>query len=82
VEYLLLETMLNCLQERGLLKARGNQRTDSAHSLPAVWTLTRLELVGHIMRFALHRRAVVATDWLRAHRQPEWPKRYGARVEN
>jgi transposase len=82
VEQLLLETMLKRLQERGLLKARGKQRTDSTHILAAVRTLNRLELVGETMRFALNRLAIVAPDWLRAHLQPEWPERYGARVEN
>jgi transposase len=82
IEQLLLETMLKRLQERGLLKARGKQRTDSTHILAAVRTLNRLELVGETMRFALNRLAVVAPDWLRAHLQPEWPERYGARVEN
>jgi transposase len=33
VEHLLLETMRTYLQERGLLKGRGKQRTDSTHIL-------------------------------------------------
>src|SRR6266487_7203001 len=44
-EHLLLETLLTLLQEHGLLKARGTQRTDFAHILAAIRTLNRLELV-------------------------------------
>jgi len=82
VEYLLLETMLTYLQERGLLKGRGTQRTDSTHILAAIRTLNRLELVGETMRFALNRLAAVAPTWLQTHLQPAWLERYGARVEN
>jgi transposase len=82
VEHLLLDTLLTQLQERGLLKARGTQRTDSTHILAAIRTLNRLELVGETMRYALNRLAVVAPGWLRAHMQPAWRERYGPRVEN
>ena len=81
-EHLLLETLLTLLQEHGLLKARGTQRTDSTHILGAIRTLNRLELVGETMRYALNRLAVAAPTWLRAHMQPAWPERYGSRVEN
>jgi transposase len=82
VEHLLLETMLTYLQERGLLKGRGKQRTDSTHILAAIRTLNRLELVGETMRFALNRLAAVAPAWLQTHLQPGWLEHYGARVEN
>jgi transposase len=81
-EHLLLETLLTLLQERGLLKARGTQRTDSTHILGAIRTLNRLELVGETVRYALNRLAVVAPEWLRGQLQPEWTARYGTRVEN
>ncbi len=71
VEHLLLETMLTSLQEWGLLKGRGKQRTDSTHILAAIRTLNRLELVGETMRFALNRLAAVAPTWLQPHLQPE-----------
>lgn len=80
--HLLLETLLTRLHERGLLKARGTQRTDSTHVLAAVRTLNRLELVGETLRFTLNRLAVVAPTWLQAHMQPVWLERYGSRVEN
>ena len=82
VEHLLLETMLTYLQERGLLKGRGTQRTDSTHILTAIRTLNRLELVGETMRFALNRLAAVAPTRVQTHLQPGWLERYGARVEN
>src|SRR3954451_15001921 len=46
--------MLAQLRERGLLKARGRQRTDSTHVLAAVRTVNRLESVGETLRAALN----------------------------
>jgi transposase len=40
-EPLLLETLLSLFQAQGLLKARGQQRTDSTHVLAAVRALNR-----------------------------------------
>jgi transposase len=82
VEQLLLDTLLARVRERGLLKARGRQRTDSTHILAAIRVLNRLELVGETLRHTLNSLAVVAPDWLRAQVPPEWCDRYGARVEN
>lgn len=42
----LLEKVLHACRERGLLKKRGQQRTDSTHVLAAVRELSRLELVS------------------------------------
>jgi hypothetical protein len=81
-EQLLLETLLSQLRARGLLKARGRQRTDSTHVLAAIRVLNRLELVGETLRHVLNSLAVVAPDGLRAHVPPEWFDRYGPRVEN
>jgi transposase len=74
-EQLLLETLLTDLQERGLLKGRGQQRTDAPHILAAIRTLNRLELVGETLRFALHRLAAVAPAWLQTHLRPVWLER-------
>lgn len=81
-EQLLLETLLSQLRARGLLKARGRQRTDSTHVLAAIRVLNRLELVGETLRHALNSLAVVAPSWLCAYVPPEWFDRYGTRVEN
>jgi transposase len=63
-EQQLLNSMLATLQERGLLKARGRQRTDSTHVLAAIRTLNRLTGVGETMRQALNALAAEAPDWL------------------
>jgi len=81
-EQLLLETLLTRIRERGLLKARGHQRTDSTHVLAAIRVLNRLELVGETLRHALNSLAVVAPDWLRAQAPPAWFERYAHRMEN
>ena len=64
MERTLLQTMLVRLKERDLLKARGQQRTDSTHVLAAIRTLNRLESVGETLRAALNSLATVAPDWL------------------
>jgi transposase len=81
-EQLLLETLLARVRERGLLKARGRQRTDSTHVLAAIRVLNRLELVGETLRHALNSLAVVAPDWLQAQVPIEWFDRYDTRMEN
>lgn len=81
-EQRLLEALLEQLQEQGLLKAGGRQRTDSTHVLGAVRDLNRLERVGETLRAAFNSLAVVAPDWLQALAPPAWYERYGRRIEN
>jgi transposase len=50
--------------------------------LAAIRPRNRLELVGETRRCALHRLAVAAPAWLRAHIQPAWGDRYSHRVEH
>lgn len=78
----LFELMLTRFREAGLLKVRGQQRTDSTHVLGAIQTLNRLECVGETLRRALNVLAVVAPDWLRAQVPPDWFDRYSRRFEN
>jgi transposase len=78
-ETLPLDGLLARCRERGLLKARGRQRTDSTHVLAAVRALNRLELVRETMRHALDDVAGAAPDWLRQHAEAEWAARYGRR---
>ena len=80
-ERLLLDTLLQHLRDRDLVKARGRQRTDSTHVLAAVRGLNRLERVGETVRAALNELAVVAPDWLQALAPPTWYERYSRRVE-
>jgi transposase len=81
LEQALLETMLARFKERGLLKARGQQRTDSTHVLAAVRTLNRLESIGETLRAALNSLATVAPAWLADLVAPDWFERYATRLE-
>src|SRR4051812_50227266 len=74
--------MLERFKARGLVKARGKQRTDSTHVLAAVHDLPLLELVAETLRAALDDLAAVAPDWLRGVAEPVWFERYGRRVED
>lgn len=80
-EQLLLDALLALCKERGWLKARERQRTDSTHVLAKVRAMNRQMCVGEAMRFALNSLAVVAPEWLLAHSDAEWVERYGHRIE-
>jgi transposase len=75
-----LEAVLDLCQERGWLKARGRQRTDSTHILAKIRALNRAECVVETLRHALNVLAIVTPDWLRSQVQPDWLKRYGPRA--
>ncbi|WP_126631855.1 transposase [Dictyobacter alpinus] len=53
VEHLLLDTLLALCKERGWLKARERQRTDSPYVLAKIRAMNRHMCVGEAMRFAL-----------------------------
>jgi transposase len=80
-EELLLDKLLERCRVLGLLKARGQQRTDSTHVLAAVRVLNRLELVAETLRAALNAVATVAPDWLQAVTPLAWYERYSRRLE-
>lgn len=80
-EQQLLDTLVKQFKERGWLKERGKQRTDSTHVLAAIRNLNRLEGVGETLRAALNTLATVAPDWLRSWVPEEWFERYGRAVE-
>lgn len=80
--HVLLDALLCVCREQGLLKAGGQQRTDSTHVLAAVRGLSHLEKVGETLRAGLNAVAEVAPDWLLPHIPPEWFDRYSHRVEN
>ena len=77
----LLDTFLVACKARGLIKARGTQRTDSTHVLAAIRTLHRLASVLETMHFALNDLAAREPDWVRAHAPLDWYERYGMRAE-
>jgi transposase len=78
----LLDLLLRCARDRGLLMVRGRQRTDSTQVLAAVRALHRVELVAETIRHALAVLADRAPDWLHAHGRPEWAERYEQRPED
>ena len=81
-EHLLLDRMLERFKARGLVKARGKQRTDSTHVLAAVHDLHLLELVAETLRATLDDLATAMPDWVRGIARPVWFERYGRRVED
>jgi transposase len=81
-EVLLLGKLLERCRALGLLKARGQQRTDSTHVLAAIRVLSRLELVAETLRAALNELAAVVPDWLQRLVSLEWYERYGKRIED
>jgi transposase len=80
-EELLLDNLLERCRALNLLKARGQQRTDSTHVLAAIRVLNRLELVAETLRAALNAVATVAPDWLQALSPLAWYERYSRRIE-
>jgi transposase len=81
-EGLLLDKLLEQCSARGLLKARGQQRTDSTHVLAAIRVMNRLELVAETLRAALNELATVAPTWLQELAPLAWYERYGKRIED
>jgi transposase len=77
----LLEQMLKCFRQKGLIKARGRARTDSTHVLAAIHQLNRIECVAETLRHALNELATVAPEWLLKQVSTDWFDRYGSRLE-
>ncbi|BDP44734.1 hypothetical protein DAETH_47030 (plasmid) [Deinococcus aetherius] len=65
-EHLLLDRMLTRFREKGLLKRRGQQRTDSTHVLAAIRHLTRIEFVAETFRATLNAVTGWPRDWTHA----------------
>ncbi len=81
MEQVLLDKLLEQFTQRGLLKARGMQRTDSTHVISSVRHLNRLELVTETMRATLNALVDTAADWLRSWMPVDWVERYARRNE-
>jgi transposase len=79
---LLLDKLLERCRTLGLLKARGQQRTDATHVLAAIRVLNRLELVAETLRAALNELATVAPAWLQELAPTAWYERYSRRIED
>jgi transposase len=67
-----LEKLLEPCGTRGLLKARGPQRTAATHGLAAIRVLNRLELVAETLRAALNGLATVTPDGRQAIAPAAW----------
>ena len=76
-----LDVVLERLAGEGLVSAGGRQRTDSTHVLAAIRRLNRLEFVGETLRGSLEALAAADPQWLMSWMNPEWQRRYGARVD-
>lgn len=77
-----MATLLEHCQERGLLKARGKQRTASTPVLAVLRTRNRMAWVGETGRAARNRLATVVPDWLQARAPRDWEERDAERREN
>jgi len=81
LEQRLLDDLLARFRERGLLKERGKQRSDSTHIQAAARNLNRLECVGETLRHTLKSLAGIAPQWVQARVPQQWYDRYGPRFE-
>lgn len=81
LEQHLLDRLLEQCKEKGWIKERGKQRTDSTHVLAAMRTLNRLESIGEALRASLNAIATVEPDWLKSWVPSVWFERYGRPVE-
>ena len=77
----LLNTLLDLFKQRGLLKERQKQRSDSTDVLATIRDLNRLECVHEAMRKVLNKIAQVDGNWLRDRVPVEWYERYGERFD-
>jgi len=80
-EQQVLDTLLDAFKARGLINARGTQRTDATHILATVRTLNRIACVGETMRATLEVLATVAPAWLQPHIAPDWLDRSAVRFD-
>ena len=77
-----MTVFLEAAKQRGWVRPKGRQRTDSTHVVAAIRTLNRLETVGETLRHAPNVVAEVAPEWLRVWAPPAWYDRYSQRVED
>jgi transposase len=78
----LLDTLLAACTSRGLLKARGRQRTDGTHVLGVLRVLSRLERMAETLRAALNALATENPEWVQQRVPIEWYERYDRRIED
>ena len=76
-----LDQLLDVCRVRGLVKARGKQRTDATHVLAAMRTLNRLECLGETLAHTLQQLLHDAPQWALATLPADWWERYAARFD-
>jgi transposase len=76
-----LDHLLDVCRVRGLIKARGKQRTDATHVLAAIRTLNRLECLGETLAHTLQQLLWDAPVWATATLPAEWWERYAPRFD-
>lgn len=76
-----LDHLLEVCRARGLIKARGKQRTDATHVLAAIRTLNRLECLGETLAHTLQQLLWDAPVWAKATIPADWWERYAARFD-
>lgn len=76
-----LNHLLAVCREKGLVKARGKQRTDATHVLAAIRTLNRLECLGETLAHTLQQLLWDAPVWAQTTIPAEWWQRYAARFD-
>ena len=78
----LLDKLLSLLKEKGWIKNRAKQRSDSTQVLAALRVLNRLEAVGEMLRATLNEIALAEPEWLPSWVDQEWFERYGRMIED
>jgi transposase len=76
----LLDQLLAVCVEKGYIRQRGRQRTDSTGVLAVVRNLNRLECAGESVRRALNEIAMVEPEWLQAQVPAIWYERYSQKM--
>jgi transposase len=80
-EMSLLQRLLERCRASGLVRERGDMRTDSTHIIAWIRNMNRLELVGETLRAALNVLSTVNPGWLTAKVNSDWYVRYAKRFE-
>jgi transposase len=77
----LLRQILDKSRKHGLLRKRGDVRTDATHVIASVRNMNRSELVGETLRAALNVIATVDPKWLTTNVDGSWYLKYAKRFE-
>ena len=80
-EHRLLDALLEACKAKGLIRKRGQARTDSTHVLAKVRALNRIGSCVESMRATLNAVATVAPEWL-SWVPESWFERYGPRYDD